>query len=65
MVSPPLGHFRKPRVASRPLFRDRWVCLVAEGHPLAAAGSFSVAVLARQPWVVPYHRDNFRGRKGC
>ncbi|MGA6159743.1 LysR family transcriptional regulator [Stenotrophomonas sp. NPDC087984] len=58
VVSPPLGHFRNPGVASRPLFRDRWVCLVAEGHPLAEAGSFSVADLARQPWVVPYHRDN-------
>ncbi|MEE1800638.1 LysR family transcriptional regulator [Streptomyces sp. JV176] len=58
MVSPPLGHFRTPGVTSRPLFEDRWVCLVSEGHPLAAAESFGVADLAGQPWVVPYHRDD-------
>ncbi|MCX4835860.1 LysR family transcriptional regulator [Streptomyces sp. NBC_01016] len=58
MVSPPLGHFRTPGVASVPLFTDRWVCLVSAGNPLCEAGAFGIEDLARQPWVVPYHRDD-------
>ncbi|MGX1668021.1 LysR family transcriptional regulator [Streptomyces sp. NPDC055400] len=58
VISPALGHFQVPGAASAPLFRDRWVCLVAAEHPLAAADRFDTDELAGQPWVVPYHRDD-------
>ncbi|GAA4667474.1 MULTISPECIES: LysR family transcriptional regulator [Amycolatopsis] len=55
MIAPPVGRFRLPGLRSAELFRDRWVCVVAEGNALLTTDEPTLDDLSRLSWVAPYH----------
>jgi DNA-binding transcriptional LysR family regulator len=60
VVAPPLGREPSAGVRSMELFRDRWVCVVAQDNPVLRRGEVTVDDLARLAWVAPFHRDASR-----
>jgi DNA-binding transcriptional LysR family regulator len=55
MIAPSVGRFHVPGLRSLELFRDRWVCVVAEDNRLLGTDQPSLDDLVRLPWVAPYH----------
>lgn len=55
LISAPKAELYAPGIRSLELFRDRWVCVVAQDNPVG--DRLQLSDLERLPWVVPHHPD--------